>query len=463
MFILPGILGLVILIFLRPFEFIALLRGVPLLYILFGLSVFGYAVDLRLGLTDRLGFGKWAAAPQLPWVVLFVVWCLVTALVKAPAAIASGIVQLVVFFILFFLTAHGIRTFRAYSLLAGVVLSCSIIVAGVCAHQGMSPFECVAIPPGADHSFKGEPDGRPCEQIADCFVDPPDPESLYRCERAGLFGTTSIGHGRIRYVGVLHDPNEVALVVAISLPFAFVFYQRKKTLKRALVVAACVVPVALTVIFSQSRGAQLVFITVFGAYFIKRYGIKGIIVGAILSSPIVLLGGRSGTESEGSSSERLECWYEGMTMLKQSPIFGVGFEQFTEYHFLTAHNSLVLAAGELGMVGLFIWCTIFYLSLKIPFVALRDFADLPEAEVARYWAMALLSSLAGLAVGAFFLSFTYHFMLWLYMGLSAAFYQAVKHHVPDWKVGFGWRDAVIVLFGQTSIVAAIFFYTRMKV
>ena len=37
-----------------------------------------------------------------------------------------------------------------------------------------------------------------------------EPGAIYRCERVGLFGTVSVGEGRVRYRGVLKDPNELA-------------------------------------------------------------------------------------------------------------------------------------------------------------------------------------------------------------------------------------------------------------
>ena len=50
MFSLPGILGLVTFLFVRPQEVWTGLQVLPLIYLFFGLAVFGMVVDFRLRL-----------------------------------------------------------------------------------------------------------------------------------------------------------------------------------------------------------------------------------------------------------------------------------------------------------------------------------------------------------------------------------------------------------------------------
>ncbi|HQF25867.1 MAG TPA: O-antigen ligase family protein, partial [Polyangiaceae bacterium] len=430
MFILPGILGLVFLIFVRPFEFIEALQGIPMLYMAFGLAVFGYAVDVRLGFSDV------RPVPQLVWSGIFFVWCVITGLVKAPGELAGEALRLTVALILFYVVAHGVRTFKMFEILASAVLVCSLFVCAVCVHQGLSERQCIALAPHEGRLSTGVADGRFCEEPEQCYGPQAEPGYSYRCEKAGLLGTSAIGD-RVRYLGLLQDPNEVSLVVAAALPIAFAFYQRRKTSGRLVLLIVSLLLVALTVLFSKSRGGQLVFLTVIGVYFIKKYGWKGAMLGALGALPILAFGGRGGEEASESSLERLECWYAGVSMFRADPIFGVGLGQFTQHHFLTAHNSYVLAAGELGLVGTVVWVSIIWLSVKIPWVAMVDLENVPGADVARIWSVALLASMAGMAIGVFFLSFNYHYILWLFVGLSGSFFMAVKGHLPEWRVPFG--------------------------
>jgi O-antigen ligase len=298
---------------------------------------------------------------------------------------------------------------------------------------------------------------------ADCQRGDAEPGADYMCERIGLFGSSSVGQGRVRYLGQLQDPNELALAVGLGIPLALAFYERRKTKTRALLVVATMVGVGVCTVLTRSRGGQLVFLTVMAVPFFRRYGKWGLVAGAVLAAPLLILGGRSGSEADASSLERLECWYEGMTMFKEYPILGVGQGEFVEHHYLTAHNSYVLALSELGTIGLFLWSVIIYITTKVPISAMRRLRELgPEAAVARTWAMGTLGAICGLLVGIFFLSFSYHPVLWIFIGLSGALYGTMKAHDPAWRFRFGWRDLVIIFFSDIAFIILMYIYTRVK-
>ncbi|HZO15736.1 MAG TPA: O-antigen ligase family protein [Polyangiaceae bacterium] len=454
MYALPGVLGLVIFILARPTDFFDALRGLPLLYIFFALALVGFVLDVRLGVT------KLRPAPQLLWVLAFVIWCVATATVQAPGSVLTGVVQLAILLAIYVVIAQGLPTFKAFELVCASVLACSLFISAICVHQGLQPTTCVAVDQKDDQSAMGRPDGRVCESIETCLQDPPEPQALYRCEHAGIFGVTSIAGGRVRYVGVLHDPNEVALAVAVSVPLAIAFYLRRKTRGRLIVAGISAVLAVAAIIMSQSRGGILVFLGAVGVYFLRRYRWKGLLVGAVFALPVLLLGGRTGQTASESTTERVECWYEGLQMFRAHPLVGVGYGQFTEHHHLTAHNSLILAFAENGVLGAITWTAAIYLSIKIPLDVLRTVRD-PEGEVARTWAMALLASLSGMLIGTMFLSFNYHFVLWIYLGLAGALWTAVRRHVPGWKIDLGWRDAGILAAANTVLMAGIYIYTRV--
>jgi O-antigen ligase len=216
---------------------------------------------------------------------------------------------------------------------------------------------------------------------------------------------------------------------------------------------------SLTVVMSQSRGGILVFLTVFAVYFLKRFGWRGVFAGIALALPVLLLGGRSGGTAASSTTERLEVWIEGLEMVRAFPTLGVGYAQFTEHHPLTAHNSVLLAAAEGGLIAAMLWTAVIYVSLKIPLQVLRD-VDQPGGAVARTWALALLASTAAATVGCMFLSFNYHFVLWIYVGMTASLATCVARHQPSFRVRFGVRDLVVVAGGTVSVLVAIFVATR---
>jgi O-antigen ligase/polysaccharide polymerase Wzy-like membrane protein len=457
MFALPGIVGLLLFIFIRPHEFVEAFRGLPMLYLFFALSVWGMVIDLRLGLTRP------ARTPQLNAILLFLGWCILTMAIRAPVSLASEVPNLLILLVIYLAIGHGIQSLRAFQLVCAFLLAFSMFVAFISAHQGVGEFECVEVDVYAHSSdMSGRPDGRPCESADLCAVDAPEPEMGYRCEKVGLFGTTSIGHGRVRYLGVLQDPNEMSLAVCIGLPLAIAFLSRKRSATRIVIFVAAFVMVGMCTVYSQSRGGQIVFLATLGTYFVRRFGWKGLVFAGLCAAPIMLLGGRSGAEAEASSEERLEAWGTAVGLFKQFPVFGVGCRQFLEYHFITAHNSYLLAPAELGLTGFVLWVNVLYISAKTPLAALRHFANVPGAGTVRSWAMALTASYIGLSFGIFFLSFCYHFVLWVYFGMSGAFYSAIHRHDPSFKVRFGPRDQFAVVGVCVSILLAVGVYTRMK-
>jgi O-antigen ligase len=313
----------------------------------------------------------------------------------------------------------------------------------------------------------GTPDGRPCDTVRACYLGDTEPGAEYACEHIGLFGTTSIGGGRVRYRGVLQDPNELALAGGVGLPLAFALGGvKRRRLGQRLVTWAAFALVLLCAVMTGSRGGQLVFATVLGAYFARRFGARGLLIAGALALPLMLLGGRSGEEATSSTHERLDCWAEALSIWRSHPLLGVGLGQFGEYNYMTAHNSYLLALSELGLPGMLLFSIILWMSAKIPFSVSRLFAPgsgsglEAGAPLAGPWAMAMLAAFAGLAVGIFFLSFTYHYVLWIYIGLSGALYSAVRAHHPSFRVTFGARDLAMLCGIDVALVVLVFFYTR---
>ncbi len=459
----PGIIALVVFIYARPQEFYEPLRVVPLLYIFFGLAVFGLWLDWRVGNT------RLRAVPQLPWVLAFAAWTVFTVLIRAPGEAVSLALGLSVCIALFLLIAHGVQSFRALHWVAAAVLSMVLFVCSVGAHQGFAETGCVIVDetiPGDKAS--GKPDGRPCDTPRACYVNGAEPGAEYQCERIGLFGTTSIGRGRVRYRGVLQDPNELALAGGVGLPLAFAFGQARGGMGRRTLGLMAFLLVLLCAVLTGSRGGQLVFLAVLGAYFVSRVGVAGILLGGVLALPLLLLGGRGGEDASSSTMERVDCWAEALSMFRSHPLLGVGFGQFTEYHYMTAHNSYLLALAELGFPGMLLFSAILYLSGKIPLAVLRHMKLATEpgivagAQLTRAWAMALLAAFVGLAVGIFFLSFTFHYVLWIYLGLAGALFSAVRRHDSSFRVRLEWYDLVALLIANIGIIGLVFLYTKWK-
>jgi len=455
MFATPGIAALIVLIYLKPQEFIPGLAGLPLLYVVLAMAAFGLVLDLRLG------HAKFDPPPHWPYVALFAPWCMASYLTTAGGAgFPSAALDLGIICVLFLILSLGVQSFRSFETVMGSVLFSSMFVAFVCFHQGLAPLGC-AVQEGAElESLR--PDGRPCERSEECYLGDAEPGAEYQCERQGLFGTVSVGRGRVRYRGVLKDPNEIALAIGAAMPMHVARLQRRRSIFRYLLLVVSVLVIAATIVFTQSRGGTLVFMAVVAVYFVRRFGLKGALAGALLAAPLVLLGGRSGSEATDSADERTDALAAGIEMVRAHSISGVGFQQYTEHHFMTAHNSYMLAVAELGVPGLFLFLAIVYLSFKICYVAAKRYDKSEEARIAATWGTALLAGFAGVAVGAFFLSFTYHQVLWIYLGLSGALYVVIRRHDPSFKIALGLWEKVAVLGAACAFPLLMKIALRLK-
>jgi hypothetical protein len=463
---LPGILGVLVFLYARPHEMVRALAPYNALYACFGLAIVGFLHDV----VERRA--RIFTTPALPYVIAFTLWCVLTLALRGPASLGTGAASIVVCLMLYVVLAHGVQRAATLTKVCGVVLALGVFVAGVGFAQGTSPFQCVvynpaqanakAIPMGIECAVT-EPDGSPHDGVVDCLLAG-DGRLPYRCERVGPFDTTSVGGGRVRYLGILLDPNDLALATAIAVPFAFALAAIRRSITRVLLLLGSLGVIGGEVVMTQSRGGQLTFGAVLGTYFVERYGWKrGAFVGAAAAVPVLLVGGRSDGAADESTMERLGCAAAGIKMLLTYPFTGVGYTLFVQHHPQTAHNAYLLAAGELGLLGMWLFAFVFYLSLKIPLTILRsDFGPWPDAHKVNALALALVAALVGAAVGVFFLSWTYHYVLWLYFGLAGALYSVVKRAFPAFECRLSLREAVRVAGGYVLLIAVWSAYIARK-
>ena len=440
-FAIPGIICLIIFILVRPQEFVLLLQRVPFLHLFTGLAVLGWVIDVRLRRLQPI------AVPTLPLVIAFMVWAIVSTAVSVPEQLLGKAVMFAIIFALYTVIAHGVQKFRTFQIVAGTLVSACLFITVVCFHQGLADKQCVAGQEGTDGSINGKPDGRRCDMAEQCLGPDAEPGKEYRCEHIGMFGTYSVEE-RVRYRGELHDPNEVAMTItagALSLLIAFAL--RRRTAVGVAFCAIGVILVVLTILMTKSRGGLISALLVPGVYMIRRYGLWAVVPAGAAGFAAMVLGSRGGMNADMSTELRYEAWATGLNMFKLHPLFGVGPEQFVEHHFLTAHNSFVLTLAELGFLGMFLFSSILYLSLKTLIVGLRSLQTTPGSAAVQVWGMALLASLSGIVFQINTLSFAYHSVLWLFLGLVGAWYSSIRHHVPEFRVRFGWKDALGVAAG----------------
>src|SRR5580658_1516566 len=162
---------------------------------------------------------------------------------------------------------------------------------------------------------------------------------------------------RIRGAGFLSDPNDLAQILLIVLPLAFIAWRRGRVVTNFFVVLLPAALLLWTTYLTHSRGGLLALTAVALMAARKKLGTSAsTALAAVFILGMLALdftGGRGISAADGS--DRLEAWANGLEMFKSAPLFGIGFNGFTDLYEITAHNSFVLCLAELGLLGSTLW------------------------------------------------------------------------------------------------------------
>jgi len=259
----------------------------------------------------------------------------------------------------------------------------------------------------------------------------------------GWTGTELVNDGRIQYLGIFSDPNDLGMFFVMCVPMAVYLGGRGGLmgLRRLFWWCACLL-LLYGIYLTHSRGAMLAVITMAGMYlWVRRGALTAGMLAGVAVLALQLMPSRMGDldVQEESAMGRVEAWYEGIQMLASHPVFGVGTGRFIEYHHLTAHNSFVLVLAENGLVGFAIWLAFVSYCFWMMYRILRHEPEFSAGEEEQAWAwheerrvtLALLVSLTGFFTTAFFLSRSYVILLYLLAALVVAHFSLVRDRAPD--------------------------------
>ena len=264
------------------------------------------------------------------------------------------------------------------------------------------------------------------------------------------------GAMRIRSVGIFNDPNDLALSMLIVIPFLFVTIVNDAAGWTARIVSlAVLVPMMMAFLYTNSRGGVLGLAAALAIIGWRRYGkrVGPLVIVASLAGVVAVGPSRMGEmdAEEDSAQGRIQAWSEGLQMLKDRPLTGVGYGRFTEYHALVAHNSFVQVLAELGLLGgaAFIGIVFWY------FESLSRVGRLPQTAQPPFRSLhtGFLAMGTAFFIGCCFLSRQYNPVLFTVIALGACYASLAKHDVADtfavstkdrWRV-FWWTIGTVVL------------------
>ena len=173
---------------------------------------------------------------------------------------------------------------------------------------------------------------------------------------------------RIRGLGVINDPNDFGQLTVCVIPLMFIFWRSKKILANIFIVILPVSILLVGVFLTHSRGALVALMALAIVALRRRIGtVPALVFAAVIFIAAMSLQFTGGRDiSAGAGEDRTALWSEGLEVLKSYPVFGVGFgglSDYTEEH-LTAHNSVIVCAAELGLFGFYFWCMFLLSSLR---------------------------------------------------------------------------------------------------
>ena len=266
-------------------------------------------------------------------------------------------------------------------------------------------------------------------------------------------------NGRVQYIGILSDPNDLGMLFVFSVPIATTYVFHASNFLFRIGSVGILGLLLYGIILTDSRGSLLAVLAITGLYMIRRYGRVATISIGVMGLPVLFAATRLSTidTEEESAAGRLDAWYAGLQMFESDPIFGAGFGLFTDHHYLTAHNSWVLAIGELGLPGYIVWFTLVVVSLYMVYWLVdRDrrferpstvVTETPATDIGkadRQMASLLMYASLGAMATCFFLSRTYMILLFVMWALAAGHYRGtVNRHpgLPELEFARLWRTA----------------------
>ena len=259
---------------------------------------------------------------------------------------------------------------------------------------------------------------------------------------------------RTRWINIFDGPGVFCVAYTIALPFALNLIGAPYGRLTRVLGVALVGMLLLGTYYTGSRGGYITAVAICGLYMAlkTRLSAKRLAAGAMLGIAVLLvLPGyvTSTRDSSRSAQHRVDMWAEGIEMVQQNPVIGIGKGNFQRYTSrLIAHNSVIETMGETGFVGLFLWLGIAYMAFKKVILFLRGGA---AAESDAACARALAISLAGYLLSGMFVTLEYE-TYYMLLGMTAVVGQALPA-----PARFNGRDAVNV----TGLMA--FFYLAFKI
>jgi len=258
--------------------------------------------------------------------------------------------------------------------------------------------------------------------------------------------------------GILENPNDLAINIAINFPLCMAFLFAAKGGLRKFLWTVGLLGMLYAVVATYSRSGMIAMV-ITGAICLWEFGVRGkrtlllmstAIIGVfavviMLATPHYLIrleslvrGNIEGSGDKGSMEARSELLRESLKLMVHHPIFGVGpgnFGVITE-EWRVAHNTYTELGAETGFPGLILFCAVLVSAVR----RVRSVRKLPgyaTNEHIRLWTSALWAALAAYLAGAVFASTEYNLFPYFMVGYICALYQIASKPADENSTGGG--------------------------
>ena len=241
----------------------------------------------------------------------------------------------------------------------------------------------------------------------------------------------------------------------MALPFIIQHFDKHYSSMVKLFATLFLVPLALAIYYTGSRGGFLASVACLFAYILSRSKLtfKQLIVASSISFLLFMTAPAFLTathDSHGSAQNRVDVWKEGLEMVRYNPVFGIGKGNYASYTgSLIAHNSAIEVMGETGLPGLFLWLSLITISFKGIWAFYASTDNLNQ----KSYAMALAISIIGYIASSMFVTLEYE-TFYLLLGFAAALGE-----VSGQEITFSKKDCsrvAYLMFGWIILLKVFF-------
>lgn len=243
-------------------------------------------------------------------------------------------------------------------------------------------------------------------------------------------------YSRSMFYGIFADPNDMAQMFVVALPFTFGL-TRKPSFWGWLLGVGLSWLMIRGLMTTHSRGGMVGLAVTLSVMLIMKLPVRWMptllaimTLGVLIGSPAMASG-----RMDESAHERLIYWGQANYAFKRNLLFGVGTNMIADYieKGRAVHNAYVLCYTETGIFGYWFWYGLIHLGItgawRVRKAIVRP-KTVDEAWMRKFSGQAI-AGMAGYCAAGYFLGRAFIYPTFLMFGLLAAIPMVARPFLPD--------------------------------